>query len=131
MRFFRGRYAEAVEVADAFFNEHYETDRNRVLDQDYKGFFTSAHMYAGHALKQLQRYSEALDHFRWVVEMAASTPPLRREQTVVPAAYAQICWILVKMGVPREEVQQEVDACLAQYPANPFTSALLRLRDRQ
>jgi tetratricopeptide (TPR) repeat protein len=114
----QGKDAEMVTALDGFFRQYYEPDKNRMMDPDYKDVFAGAHLLAARALKKLNRNDEALAHFRAIVDMSITTPPLPQDKVYGPAARWEVCRLLKAMGASRSELQQAVDAFVAEYPGH-------------
>jgi len=127
----QGDFSTLVDKGREFFAGYFESNPDRMLEPYYKNFASGAHFEMGTALAVLKRYDEAIGHFRAIIEMATTTPPLGNEEVIVPEAYGDLCRTMKKAGAPRADVVREIEACLSRYPDGSHVRSLTRLRDSQ
>ncbi len=114
----QGKHEETAAAAEALFRQHLDPDKNRLMDPEYKHVFAGAHLLAGRALKKLGRNEEALAHFRAIVDLSATSPPLPQDEVYGPAGRYEVCRMLKVMAAPRDQLQEAVDALVAEYPGH-------------
>lgn len=125
----QGDMETLVSRGRAFLAEHCAAQADCLLNPSYKSWVAAAHLETGYGLMRLKRHSEALLHFRAIVDMSLATPPLRSDQPIVPAAYTYLCETMREMGASREEIALEVESCLSRYPGSSYVKALVELLD--
>jgi hypothetical protein len=129
--FSQGKYPETLDALNGFFRQYYESDKTRMMDQDYKDQFAAAYMLAGHALSRTGRQAEALGQFRAVLDLGATSPPLRFESKSLPLAHYQVCRMLKETGAPRAELDAALSDFAAACPGHRYVESAQRLCDRQ
>jgi len=127
----REQFAEVVPAADAFINEYFEKDPDRVMDEMYKDALVDVQVNAAIALRCLNRPQEAHDRLQAVLELAHQSPPLRKEKNILPVAYAQLCWAMKEMGAPQTDINMLIDDFASLYPNSSFFKIVKHLRSAE
>jgi len=127
----REQFSEGVPAADAFINEYFGIDPDRVMDEMYKDALVDVQVNAAIALRCLNRPQEAHDRLQAVLELAYQSPPLRKEKNILPVAYAQLCWAMKEMGAPQTDINTLIDEFASLYPNSSFFKIVKHLRSAE
>jgi len=108
----QGRSEQVIEETNRFLQTY--------TDGEFRREIATVRFFAGEELQKLQRYDEALEHFRWVVRAYQGKREIWPGTQHLERTYFRIWQMLRITKRPLEEINSAADALLEQFPESPF-----------